>query len=460
MKKSEKWITCVLSMAAALSLAACGSAAGTSTEQTGLAPAESGAAAESSEASEGSSGNGTNLSIMWWGSDARHEATQEVLDLYAEKTDVTFSAEYTGWDGYWQKLPVLAASNNMDDVLQMDAAYIHQYADNNQLADLTDLIDLSDVMSADELENYKIDGKLYGVPLSRNGQGYVYNKKLLDQYGIEEPENGWTMDEWKAWLYDARGKLPDGIYPLTDGRGATNSYISFQEYCQSLGGRKTLDGNDFNFDKARYIEFQEMYNQFIEDGIVPPAEKSLSFVELDPVNDSFINGSTVLRAVSVGSVGSLASMVPDFDVRCISLPQGDGGAGWVQSTIFFAVGNNSEHKQEAADFIKFFVTDVEAGKILKTVRGLPLSDEVYAGFEDDLTEYEKKNMELYQTITADGVRPVPYWDDVPTAFTDWNTEFNAQGQAIMLGETSIDKAADYLEEQGRQASEDAKAKAK
>ena len=69
-------------------------------------------------------------------------------------------------------------------------------------------------------------------------------------------------------------------------------------------------------------------------------------------------------------------------------------------------------------------------------------------------------MELYQTITADGVRPVPYWDDVPTAFTDWNTEFNAQGQAIMLGETSIDKAADYLEEQGRQASEDAKAKAK
>ncbi len=35
----------------------------------------------------------TNLTIMWWGADARHEATMAVLNMYTEKTGVSFSPE-------------------------------------------------------------------------------------------------------------------------------------------------------------------------------------------------------------------------------------------------------------------------------------------------------------------------------------------------------------------------------
>lgn len=395
-----------------------------------------------------SSGN-VNLSIMWWGADARHEATQAVLDMYTKKTGVEFTAEYTGWDGYWSKLPVLAASNSMPDVLQLDAAYMQQYIKNGQLADLTKLVDLSGLISEEELANYMVDGKLYGIPLSRNGQGLVYSKTTLEKYGIEKPTNGWTWEEMIEWGRKAKEKLPEGMYPLYDLR---NVYSAFQQYVQSNDGKKTLDGTAFHFDEALFTQYMELYDGLVADGLCPPVAESISNVELDPVNDNFLNKKTLLRTISVGSVGSLAEMLPDDELGCVSLPQGKGGAGWCQSTIFFAVGANSQHIEEASKFIQYFITDAEAGKTLKTVRGLPLSQEVYDSFSGDLSPFQLKSKELYDTITAEGVKINPYWDDIPAAFVTWGTEFKAQAEAIMLGETSIADAAAYLKKAGEEAS--------
>ncbi len=448
-KLMSKLIACAVT-AAMIMATGCGNSASTDTTDDG---ASSDTTASTTETSSGddqttdASGD-VNLSIMWWGSDARHEATLSVLDMYKEKTGISFSAEYTGWDGYWQKLPVLAASNSMTDVLQMDAAYIHQYVDNGQLADLTDLVDLSSLLSEEEIEAIKIDGKIYGIPLSRNGQGIVYSKTVLEQYGIDEPVNGWTWDEMVEWARAAKEKLPDGIYPIPDFRG---QYSNYQEYSQSMGCEKPLDGNSFNLNVENYKQFNEFFASLVDEGLCPPADITLSNVELDPVNDNFINGKVLLRSVSVGSVSSLAAMVPDQELGCICLPQGDGGSGWCQSTIFFAVGANSQHIEEAAEFLQYFISDVDAGKTLQTVRGLPLSDEVYESFASELDASAQYSKKFYDAITADGVKFNPYWDDVPTAFTDWGTEFKAQEEALVLGQTTIEDAASYLEELGKEA---------
>lgn len=449
-KFMSKLFACVMTATMIMAATGCGSSASTGSTDAGTGSDTTTTSAEAPSGDtqiEDASGD-VNLSIMWWGSDARHEATLSVLDMYKEKTGVSFSAEYTGWDGYWQKLPVLAASNSMTDVLQMDAAYIHQYVDNGQLADLTDLVDLSNLLSPEEIETIKIDGKIYGIPLSRNGQGFVYSKTALAQYGIDEPKNGWTWDEMVEWARAAKEKLPDGVYPFPDYRGLYNLY---QEYAQSNGCVKTLDGTTFNFNVDNYKQFNEFFASLVDEGICPPADVTFSHVELDPVNDYFVNGKVLLRSIAVGSVSSLAAMVPDQELGCVCLPQGDGGSGWCQSTIFFSVSANSQHIEEAAAFLEYFISDVEAGKVLQTVRGLPLSDEVYDSFSADLDASAQYSKILYDTITADGVRFNPYWDDVPTAFTDWGTEFKAQEEALILGQTNIDDAASYLDELGKEA---------
>ena len=64
-------------------------------------------------------------------------------------------------------------------------------------------------------------------------------------------------------------------------------------------------------------------------------------------------------------------------------------------------------------------------------------------------------MELYKALTDDSVKAMAYQDDVPATFTDWGTEFKAQTEAIMLGQTSVDDAADYLETVGQEAAAEA-----
>ena len=152
------------------------------------------------------------MKFMWWGNDSRHEATQKMVDYYNENYGANISTEFMAWTGFWDKLPVLSASNSMPDILQMDSAYIHTYVNNNALMDITDKLDLTDIMTQEQIDIYKIDGVLYGAPVGTNGMGCTYIKSVLDEYGIEYPTAGWTWDEFKAWAVDAAEKLPDGMW--------------------------------------------------------------------------------------------------------------------------------------------------------------------------------------------------------------------------------------------------------
>lgn len=446
MKATKKILSVLLALALALGLAACSS---TETPAASADPAETSGTEESPAASAGAespAASGEAMTFTWWGSDTRHEATEQAVNLYTEQTGVQIDIEYSAWDGYWERMAVLAASNAMPDVFQMDAAYINTYIENGQLADLTEMLDLSSIMDESEIENYKVDGKLYGAPVGANGTGFVYSKTMLEEYGIPEPTEGWTWDDMLAWARDAATKLPDGVYPITDGY----SYESMQNYVETNYGIKLLDGDAFNVTEDLFLEYFNLYAGLREEGVVPKAEESLSFVELDPLSDSFTSRKVLLRQINVGNVASLADMMPDDELGVVNFPRGDFGGGWCQSTMFYCVGANSAHQQEACDFIYWILSDVDAGKILGTVRGLPVSNEVYEAIEPNLSEGEQLGMQMYQAINNDVVTGTPYWADTPSAYTSWVSEFNATGEAIILGEMSVEEACTYIMTIGQQ----------
>ena len=59
-------------------------------------------------------------------------------------------------------------------------------------------------------------------------------------------------------------------------------------------------------------------------------------------------------------------------------------------------------------------------------------------------------MEMYKAINNDQVKGLPYWNDVPSAYSSWVSEFKATSESVMLGEMSIDEAAQYLDTIGQQ----------
>lgn len=452
--KAKKFLAVLLALALVLTMAGC---SGTTTPAADApaadapaadAPAADTPAEEPAADAPAADGEVVEMKFTWWGSDVRHEATEKMTRLYCEQNpNIKITTEYSAWDGYWEKMAVLAASSSMPDVFQMDAAKIATFIEQNQLADLTDVLDLSGILDENLIENYKTNGKLYGAPVGANGTGIVYLKEDLAQYGISEPQIGWTWDDMIAWARDAKTKLPEGVWPMGDGRGR---YEGYQNYISSVYGYKTLQNDSFNFNPEHFKEYYNLYGQLAEEGVVPPAEVSMSFVELDPLSDSLSSGKVLLRQINVANIEALANMVPDKELGMVNYPQGAVGAGWCQSTMFYCVGANSKYIPQAADFIYYILSDVEAGKILSTVRGMPVSQEVYAAIEPDLTANQRLGMELNKVINNDVVTGLPYWDDVPAAFASWDSEFKACAEAIMLGEMTIDEAAEYLDTIGKQ----------
>ena len=56
----------------------------------------------------------------------------------------------------------------------------------------------------------------------------------------------------------------------------------------------------------------------------------------------------------------------------------------------FCIAKGSEHPEEAAKFLNFFINDVEANKILAAERGIPIVSNVREALETDLTDVQKR----------------------------------------------------------------------
>lgn len=448
----KKLMALLLAALMLLSLASCtkgGSDGGTTApqESTGEATQADSTAAPVKEGV-------TELTFTWWGNDARHEATIKAIELYNEThSDVHITPEYMSWDGFWDKMPVLSASNALPDILQMDSAYIHTYVGNGVLADLTQALDLSDIMTQEQIDIYKIDGVFYGAPVGTNGCGFTYVKSTLDGYGIPYPTPGWTWDEFTAWAKDAAAKLPEDVWVMGDPRG--NAYEGMQNFVESKYNVKILgfDGS-FNFDAEQCKEYLNYWQDMADAGVVPPAQQNMSMTDGDATSDGWINGKLLLRSSNIGNVNMEIDLFPEEvrkDIGVCSQPVGDYGAQWYQATMFYCVSENSPNKEAAVDFIRWLVTDIEAGKILQTVRGMPLSEKVYEAIEGDLTISQQTAKALQDVVAP---YATAYWNNTPNDYTDWVNEFKANGEAVMLGEMTADEAAENLAKAGQQIYDD------
>lgn len=433
MKKTRPWLKtlAVSALAFVVVLSGCGS-----NGDTGSNAGNSGS---------GSADQAANLSIMWWGSDVRHEATQKALDMYtAANPKVTFAPEFTSWDGYWQKLPTLAASKTLPDIMQMDAAYIQGYAKRGLLADLSDL-DLSGIVDDQVLENIKIDGKVYGVPLSYNGQGMVYDKVALEEAGIKLPTNNWTWEDFFAYAEEARTKLPKDKYPIDDLR---NIWEWYQFYQTSKGlGPIFKDGTTFNLDKDTWFEFNRKYAEFQKAGIVPPADLQLASKENDPQTDTFGTGRVMLRGASVGSATAVEALLPGGRIAVNSYPMGEAGGGWAQSTIFFSVSAASKNQAQAREFIKWFISNEEAGETLGTVRGIPINNDILKSIEGSLTAGEQLGIDLLEAAKE---KALPFYP-APAGAEDFTATYKSEMESVMFGKATLEQVYETLVEKGKAA---------
>lgn len=441
MKKSVKRLTAA-GMAAVmiLSMAGCG---GGSAEDS--AATEAGTAATAADQEAESSGEPVTLKITWWGGQSRHDYTQKLLDLYTEShPNVTFEAMPSGWDGYFEKLATQAASGSMPDIVQMDYLYISTYAKNNSLADLQPYIDdgTIDVSRIDEnlLNSGKIGGKMNGLVLASSYAAMGYNPDVLAEAGVEEPDSGWTWEDFTEIcknVKDKTGKYGSMAYGVVDDTNLFKYWVRqygtelFAEDNKSLGYE----------DDQVYVDYLNLWNGLIEAGAVPNPDEHAQIQALGQEAGPVVTGDGAIIFEWNNYASKMAGV--NDGLKEVTPPQkaDSGNKGlWMKPGMFFSVAETSSVKKEAAEFIDWFINSEEANDIIMAERGTPVSSEI----RDYMVNSGKLNDQqqaMFEAVSAAqelcGATPAPD----PAGISEVNEAFKNTAYEVFYGQTTPEDAA-------------------
>lgn len=415
----------------ALSVTACGG----EKEENNTSPANSGS---------GALNKPIKLRILWWGSQSRHDATIKALDLYSKQNpNVTFEPEYSGWDGYWDKLSTQSAAKNSPDIIQMDAAYLAEYAGRNQLADLSEGIHTQD-MSPALVDSGKYKDQLYAIALGNNAYGMAYNKVAIEKLGIKMPQNGWTWDDYFNMGREAKAKLGPNKYALPDNSAALDIYGVYQ---LSKGkGYYVTDEGKFNIDKTTWIDWQKRYADLRKEGVVPTPDVTVTDKELDPKMDLMANGTILIRQMHAAQSVAVDGLMPNA-IGMVTMPRDKEPAGWLKSSMFWSVSADSKYIEESKKFIDWFINNKEAADILGSTRGVPVSKIVLSHVEPKFSAADKMGVELINNTA----KAAQIFHPDPKGWPNFRQkDYKAIAEKVTFGKSTPEQAYDELVEKAKE----------
>lgn len=404
----------VMLMAAAVIMAAgltgCGGSPAKEQQDTTQA-AQSTAGQESRESKETTteadkkSGEKTELTITWWGSQQRAELTQEALSLYeGENPGVTFDGQFLSGADYWNKLATSAAGHTMADVVQMDKAYIKQYVDNGMLVDLQPYVD-SGVIDLKNVDNTvqefgKIGDGLYAVCIGVNSPALLYNKTLLTENGIEIRDN-MTMEEFLEICRQVNEKTG---YKTNLQYNNGTSWLDF--FLRSKGEYLFGDGT-IGASKENLTEYFNLYKMGIDEGwLINPsvfAERSIGQPEQEPLvygsDPSNMSWCAFYFSNNMNAVTNAAS--EGMEIGITTWPSDDAvKSNYLKPSMFFSVSVDSSQPEEAAKLIDYWTNSVECNKILLGERGVPVSSAVAEAIASDMSESDQKVVDYINNVVT------------------------------------------------------------
>lgn len=352
------------------------------------------------------------LSVAWWGGPARAENTQKVLDLYTKAhPNVTFTTQWQGYSGYYDKINTTAAGGTAPDIIQIDNRVLREYANKKLIADLGPWIGSTlklDAVPPKLLGTGKVDDKLYAMPAASNTQALAIDKTVLEPLGLLPPETGWaTWDEFGTWSAKVTAALGKKVWGVRD----ESANISLFEPWLRQRGKELYDGQKPGFTAADVTEWLTMWAGFRDSGAASPAEIA------QPANAGDISKNTVVAKQTVATFSydnqfTELSKATDHTLLLVPIP-GPAQGAYSRPSQFYTAYSRGKNVATAVDVINFFINDEAAGAALGTERGLPPSSKVSDAISPQFSDQLKYVIAFDRKVTdkAGANPPVPAQGD-------------------------------------------------
>jgi multiple sugar transport system substrate-binding protein len=295
------------------------------------------------------------ISYMMWGSPEELAVWEQIVaDFEAAHPNIKVKVDVSDWDGYWEKLKVLFASETPPDVFAMDAPLFPDWQGRGVLLNLQPYIDASPGFLDDfypvTLTNYKLPDGYYGLPRDFQTIVIYYNKDMFDAAGLPYPKAEWTLEDMRQTAI----KLTKD----TNGDGAIDQWglgtdlwdmeLFWSEVIWSYGGEiinadrtKTLLGEGPARDAWQFIA-----DLILVDGCMPDPDTATQYGY-----DLFQAGVVAMWPMGHWALPDYLGVDFKFDV--VAFPTGPVSKATSVNSAGYVISKNSEHPQEAWELVKY-----------------------------------------------------------------------------------------------------------
>jgi oligogalacturonide transport system substrate-binding protein len=402
------------------------------------------------------------MRFSWWGGDSRHKATLEVLDEYSKKNPrVTIEGEYSGSTGpYLTKLLTQLAGNTAPDIIQTDYKWVRDFTEQKDrfvnYRDVLNKFDTSqiDMNIAEQYCSYK--GFLLGLPIGLNAFGLIYNPAVFAKYGIEAIERP-TWDD----IVDMGVKLHKqdaSKYLLIPQIG--HYYYMFKSMMMQRNGKNLMDDADYSilFSRDDAVFFFNYVKKLFDTATIPPVEETLvygtSFIDQIPAwhQQSYAMATT---GASLLAVMVNATKFPVGIARFPVMKNPVNPGVFTPVSMMFAINARSKYRDQAIDFVNWYINDDKAIMIMKDSRGVPVNARARKMLQDAkvILPEVTKCVDLAATASAN-----------PESVLDTRNEllaiFDKYWQSIGYKKMTPEQAADSYRTELKKALDELKAKSK
>ncbi|MBR5732401.1 MAG: extracellular solute-binding protein [Lachnospiraceae bacterium] len=383
------------------------------------------------------------LRMAWWGSQTRHDRTVAVIELYESlhpNIDIEYEPMY--FDGYFNKLATLVASNEVWDIFQLGSNFpTYQskiYTLNGFIADGT--IDVSGTTDAFLRIAADEQGNQVGLCSGVNTYGIAYDPALFAAAGVAEPAQNWTWDDYKQACLKIHEKL--GIYgssKFDDWQAGASMGINQEGF--GIGFfNKTNDNLGFS-DYKMLSNYLQMRADLVDAGAYPDPGACQEISDIE--NDFVVSGEAAMTWVASNQFVSLCTAA-GRELKLINPPRKSAGgpAGVsIQSSQMLCVSSDSKYPAEAAKFIEFFQSNIEANQILLAERGIPTFTAVREALAGNLTDVEKAVYEYVDVVGAFDTGGETVNPSSPACTDTIKEQYNYYLNKVIYKEMTADEAA-------------------
>jgi multiple sugar transport system substrate-binding protein len=395
----------------------------------------------------------TEVQITWWGGDTRTNRTLEVLAMYeADHPDVRFLPEYAAFSDYWTLLNTKAAGGQLPCVMQQDYAYLTEWQSRDLLSPLGSYVESGAIDTSNVPEGLLAGGLVgddyYGISLGTNSQSIIIDVGAFEEAGLELPAPDWTWADFEATTVALHEAL--GIWGMTQGSSGLEDVQVWRSVYVGMGTNVLNEElNALSIEEQPTIDHFNMILRLQEAGAIPTAEEAAEFVGIAPEETPIAKGLSAMQYQWSNQVIAVLTAAGDRELRLWPLPRVEGAASanYLKPSMFFSITSQCQTPEIAADFISFFTNSLEANEILAAERGVPISTEVAAHLEAQVTPAVAETFTFIAQVTEDA-SPIPPPD--PPNWSNFNS--NVYGplftQPVLFGEMSVEDGLALLVEEG------------